>query len=269
MLFSIITINRNNASGLDRTMESVVSQMFDDYEYIVIDGASTDDSVQVIRKYDDLSDKIKWVSEPDSGIYNAMNKGVKMAGGTFLLFMNSGDWMHDKNVLRNVACHMNADNDIVLGRTVVIDDSGRKRETDMLDVSTFTLFNLYMSAIPHQAAFIRRSLFDNNLYDESLLISSDWKFFIESIAFRGAAVKSIPDLVSFFDGTGISSTNVDLAWKEREEILKTLLPEAISNDYLAVASHYYEVVRVKWLLAHPFFYRVYRLWASLGIRLFG
>lgn len=268
MLFSIITINRNNASGLEKTMASVAGQSFDDFEYVVIDGSSTDDSVQVIRKYGELSDKVKWVSEPDTGIYNAMNKGIKMASGTFLLFMNSGDWMHDGDVLKNVACHMNDGNDIVIGRTVVVDESGRGRETEMLDVSTYTLFNLYMSAIPHQAAFIRRSLFDHNLYDESLSISSDWKFFIESIVFRGAVVESIPDLISFFDGSGISSTNVDLAWKEREEILKTLVPPAISKDYLAVAPHYYEVVRVKWLLAHPLFYRVYRLWSSLGIKLF-
>lgn len=89
MKLSIITINRNNAAGLRRTIESVVSQTYTDFEYIIIDGASTDGSVEVIKEY---SDKITyWVSEPDTGIYNAMNKGIlKAQGGVFAVFEFGG-----------------------------------------------------------------------------------------------------------------------------------------------------------------------------------
>ena len=92
MLLSIITINRNNASGLEKTIRSVFSQVRDDFEYIVVDGASSDESVDVIRRYAELfGNRLKWVSESDKGIYCAMNKGIGMASGEYLQFLNSGD----------------------------------------------------------------------------------------------------------------------------------------------------------------------------------
>ena len=98
--YSIITINYNNADGLRRTIESVVSQTFDDYEYVIIDGGSTDGSVDVIKEYEN---KISyWVSEKDGGIYNAMNKGVKASNGEYLIFMNSGDVFYRDKVLEDI-----------------------------------------------------------------------------------------------------------------------------------------------------------------------
>ena len=97
---SIITINLNNAAGLRKTIESVVNQTFTDYEYLIIDGGSTDGSVEVIKEF---ADKITyWVSEPDKGIYNAMNKGILKARGEYLQFLNSGDWLVDNEVLFRV-----------------------------------------------------------------------------------------------------------------------------------------------------------------------
>lgn len=100
-LISIITINYNNAEGLRRTIQSVVSQACRaDFEYIVIDGASTDGSRDILDQYSDQIDVL--ISEPDSGIYNAMNKGVKNSSGTYCLFLNSGDWLHDQTVIKDV-----------------------------------------------------------------------------------------------------------------------------------------------------------------------
>ena len=88
---TIITINRNNAAGLERTLRSVAGQSCRDFEYIVIDGASTDSSVEVIKGLAPVfGDRLKWVSEPDTGIYNAQNKGIRMASGQYLEFLNSG-----------------------------------------------------------------------------------------------------------------------------------------------------------------------------------
>jgi len=96
---SIITINKNNAAGLEKTIESVIGQTSNDFEYIVIDGASSDGSVEVIQKY---ADKINYlVSEPDTGVYNAMNKGIRKAQGTYCLFLNSGDWLVSPETLDN------------------------------------------------------------------------------------------------------------------------------------------------------------------------
>lgn len=96
MKLSIITINYNNREGLRKTIESVVAQTTREFEYIVIDGGSTDGSVDVIKEFSDYIDY--WVSEPDKGIYNAMNKGVKVAHGDYCQFLNSGDWLYDSNV---------------------------------------------------------------------------------------------------------------------------------------------------------------------------
>ena len=91
---TIITINLNNAAGLEQTMQSVLSRTRQDIEYVVVDGASTDGSVEVVRHFADLfGERMKWVSEPDAGIYNAMNKGIRMAAGEYLQFLNSGDYL--------------------------------------------------------------------------------------------------------------------------------------------------------------------------------
>ena len=100
MKYSIITINYNNKDGLEKTILSVINQTCQDFEYIIIDGGSTDGSVDVIKKYADRIDY--WVSEPDKGIYNAMNKGIIKAKGEYLNFMNSGDCFYDNEVLSNV-----------------------------------------------------------------------------------------------------------------------------------------------------------------------
>ena len=100
MKLSIITINFNDREGLDKTIQSVINQAYKEFEYIVIDGASTDGSVDVIKKY---ADKLThWVSEPDSGIYNAMNKGTQMASGEYCLYLNSGDFLAEDDVLERL-----------------------------------------------------------------------------------------------------------------------------------------------------------------------
>jgi len=97
---SIITVNLNNAEGLRKTIESVVSQTYTDYEYIIIDGGSTDGCVEIIKQYED---KITyWVSEPDKGIYNAMNKGILKAKGEYCQFLNSGDWLIKESILHDI-----------------------------------------------------------------------------------------------------------------------------------------------------------------------
>lgn len=96
---SIITINRNDAQGLEKTLESIwKKQSFKDFEHIIIDGASTDNSINIIKKY--ASHLSYWVSEPDKGIYNAMNKGIIKAKGNYLLFLNSGDWLENDILAR-------------------------------------------------------------------------------------------------------------------------------------------------------------------------
>src|SRR5574344_525947 len=115
MKLSIITINNNDAAGLEKTIKSIINQTFTDYEYIIIDGGSTDESVEVIKKYTEHIDY--WVSEPDKGIYNAMNKGINQTEGEYLNFLNSGDTYYDNNVLNKIKDWLNYD--IVAGQCII------------------------------------------------------------------------------------------------------------------------------------------------------
>ena len=122
MKLSIITINYNDATGLKKTLDSVAKQTSCNFEHIIIDGASTDGSVEIIREYEStlasslspLASNLKWLSELDKGIYNAMNKGIKMATGDYLLFLNSGDCLVDDEVVEHFVLCDNRE-DIISG----------------------------------------------------------------------------------------------------------------------------------------------------------
>lgn len=152
--FSIITINYNNKEGLRKTIESVVGQSFRDFEYIIIDGGSTDGSIEVIKEYAGKVDY--WVSEPDKGIYHAMNKGVLQAHGEYLNFMNSGDEFYNNGVLQEVAPSL--DSDIVVGKIVHGTEVWGFHKEDI------TLMDLIRGTVLHQASFFRKELFDENRY---------------------------------------------------------------------------------------------------------
>lgn len=220
--FSIITINYNNCVGLRKTIESVVNQTYTDFEYIVIDGGSTDGSVEVIREYADRIDY--WVSEPDKGIYNAMNKGILKATGEYLNFMNSGDCFHSSDVLRDISMY---NEDVVLGKYKRKDyDGGLGFYNDNI-----TMTDLCKGNINHQSAFIKRSFFENSLYDENYKIVSDWKFFIEILVFQDCSFRNLDIIVVDYDVEGLSSTNAELSLQERTKILESMFPPRILADY--------------------------------------
>lgn len=216
--FSIITINYNNKEGLRKTIESVVCQSFKDYEYIVIDGGSTDGSVEVIKEYASQIDY--WASEPDNGIYNAMNKGILQAHGEYLNFMNSGDCFHDNEVLDKIVPLLQSD--IVTGEESCVRRIVREN---------ITMFDFVKGTIPHQASFIKKDLFTKHLYDENYRIVSDWKFFIDAIIFRNCSYKKVEIVVCDFDWTGIGAVHPELNEKERQEVLRELFPERVLKDY--------------------------------------
>lgn len=198
---SIITVNLNNKAGLRKTIESVVNQTYKDIEYIVIDGGSTDGSVDVINEY---ADKINyWVSEPDKGIYNAMNKGIVKATGEYLQFLNSGDWLCDNEVIEKVSQEIKWDDEIVIGN-LVLDYEGRfivKTNPRRICAEHFL-----KRGITHQSTFIKRDLFEKyGYYDENLTIASDYDFFINVLAIKNANYKFINLNISYFDVNGIGT----------------------------------------------------------------
>ena len=192
MKLSIITINYNNREGLRKTIESVVNQTCQDFEYIVIDGGSTDGSAEVIKEFEDKIDS--WVSEPDKGIYNAMTVFSKQVA-----------------------------TDIICGNTHT-----NKLKVPPQEITLDYLFN---NSICHQCAFIRTSLMKKYGYDENYKIVADRKFFIQALILDNCSYQAVNVDVVNSDINGFSATNPVLSRLEYDKVLEELIPQRIRLDY--------------------------------------
>ena len=287
MKLSIITINYNNAEGLRKTLASVAAQTYANIEHIIVDGSSTDDSVEIILQYasdvarkasssvptggdgchaavegldytpaegaqplaqqDATSQKatqphkVTWISEPDKGIYNAMNKGIRMATGEYCQFLNSGDLLLNPNVTQQMIEQLKQINSqrkesigVIYGNMKKVMPDGKIMHDTCNGGNDVTLNMFYQGCLNHSPAYIWRVLFDKyGLYDESLRICSDWKFYMQSLVLGDESVAYVNVDVTLFDMTGISETNKDLLNKERNQLLNELIPQGILKDYHA------------------------------------
>ncbi|MDI6034171.1 glycosyltransferase family 2 protein [Flavobacterium sp. LB2P84] len=212
---SIITINYNNLEGLKRTLESVVNQTLQEFEYIVIDGGSTDGSLAYIESQNANIDY--WISEPDTGIYNAMNKGIVKANGEYLLFLNSGDHFYNNEVLEESSLYFNS-HDLICFDVHMI-KNGNSRTVKHPDKLRFSDF--YLNGLNHQSVLIRKELFETvGLYDENLKIVSDWKFFILALFVHNCSYININKTLSTYYLDGISAQLIEGHLNERNQVLK-------------------------------------------------
>lgn len=231
MKYSIITVNYNNCEGLRHTIESVINQTFKSYEYIIIDGGSTDGSINVIKEYQQYISY--WISEKDKGVYHAMNKGIHAATGEYINFMNSGDSFFDNNILSTVAHEIN-DEDIIVGKDYHFNPVKQKGFSSILPTRV-SMVTFFMETLPHQGAFIKRRLFDKSPYDENLSICADWAFYVNKIIVESCRLKLIPINVSFREQGGISNIQTKKIKEERNSILHQLLPDGVYRDYETLA----------------------------------
>ena len=231
---SIITVNYNDAKGLKRTIKSVISQSYHNFEFIVIDGGSTDGSVDVIKKYEGNINY--WVSEPDGGIYQGMNKGLRQAKGDYVNFMNSGDSFHATDVLERIFS-LDTDADIITGTHVGSPHPNVGKDG-------ISLYTLCTGAVDHQASFIKRDVALRHPYDEKYKIVSDWKFFIEALVIDNCSFFYTETIVVDVDMTGISNTSPDLNRRERETVLRELFPERILTDYHLLMSIHPDILKI-------------------------
>lgn len=207
-LISVVTVSYNAATTIEETMLSVINQTYENIEYIIIDGGSTDGTVDIIKKY---ADRIAyWVSEPDGGIYDAMNKGIKVATGEWINFMNAGDRFVDKNVILNIF-QLDLNNVVALYGDMYFVTSKNKKLIKAKPVS-FTKRNMPCS---HQALFCRIIEKKEILFNTSYKIAADYNVFYNLYWKYGEnSILKIKLPVVLFDGTGLSSTNKIATFRE-------------------------------------------------------
>lgn len=264
MKLSIITINYNNAEGLRKTLASVSEQSYRAIEHIIIDGGSTDGSVDAIKEYVAANPNkdpffkhtVNWVSEKDNGIYNAMNKGIRKATGAYVQILNSGDILAAPNVVSRIVAEIEKAEypELLYGNMIKKDYAtgkilGKSREVE------YSLRQYYASTMNHDCCYFRRDLFDTyGLYDESLKIVSDWKWFLQAIGIGNVKPIYVDIDVTIFDCGGISETNLELRNKERRQVLEEVLPPTVLSDY---DKHAFEMEQMKRLRKHHLYWFVY------------
>jgi glycosyltransferase involved in cell wall biosynthesis len=208
---SIITVVFNGQSLIELTIKSVLEQTYKNVEYIVIDGASADGTLSIINRYKTQIEKI--VSEKDKGIYDAMNKGISLATGEYILFLNAGDEFFEENTLENIF-RSQADVDVYYGDTVVVNDQrevvSNRRLRPSKDLNWKSL--QWGMVVCHQSFIIKRSLC--NLYDVSFKISADFNWMIESLKKSKSIVNTNLTVSKFLKG-GASRKHLLRSLKER------------------------------------------------------
>lgn len=257
---SIITINLNNCTGLEKTMQSVFSQTYSSVEYIVIDGGSTDGSVDLLKINNEQI--AYWNTAPDKGIYHAMNKGIRQATGEYCLFLNSGDWLVEPVTLANIFAKK-PQADIVSGDIYFFDLQTNTIKWHVPSPDKFTAKTLFLGTLPHQATLLRRSLFDRfGMYNEQLKIVSDWLFFLEALLVHGCSYQHHAETIAYFNMDGISCDPQTASLPRREQL------NILKQKYSLFLPDYEQLDRLEkqsqaWLQSRE--YRVYCFLEYIGV----
>ena len=227
--FSIITVSYNAKEDLEKSIKSVSNQTFKNYEYLVIDGNSTDGTKELLRKYD--KEINYWVSEKDNGIYNAMNKGARVANGDYLYFLNAGDTFSDKNSLEGVSREIDNNQDLIYGRIRVVN---KRNDKSYIRGKKITKFNIKLgNKVSQQAVFIKREVFNKvGGLDERYKIAADFDLLCK--VFDGNyLIKKIDLIVCNYDGDGVSS-NLKKSYLDTGKVIKNRYGGLNWNIYLVL-----------------------------------
>jgi glycosyltransferase involved in cell wall biosynthesis len=219
-ILSIITINYNDCVGLKKTVASVKSQSNQSFEYIIIDGGSTDGSAEYLREHENSFAYA--CSEKDKGIYDAQNKGIAKSTGKYLLFLNADDTFHSNQVVEQFLKQTtNSDKGIIYGNSLITSPIGEEK---LLTPPTKLDLNFwYRNTLNHQAVFMQKTLFDKyGLYDLNFRICADFEFFLKVFVKENAAFEYLPLTVCnyFEDGFSANPANYDKMLAEKETVLK-------------------------------------------------
>jgi glycosyltransferase involved in cell wall biosynthesis len=200
--FSIIIVCKNSIKTINKSIDSVINQNFKNFELIVIDGDSTDGTKEFLLSKEKFISK--FISEKDTGISNAFNKGISIANGEWLFFLNSDDYLKSNNTLNDVAEQLDIDMNLIIGRVQLINNKKKmigEFGGDAINFNKMTYYNI----IPHQATFIKKKLFKNNGYDESLSYSMDYEFYWKNK--NNLKIKLINNKIAIVNNKGASAQN--------------------------------------------------------------
>lgn len=259
MFLSIITINYNNKRGLQKTIDSIKSQTSKHFEHLIIDGGSLDGSVNTIKSYVEIVPyKVLWKSERDKGIYNAMNKGIRLATGEYVQILNSGDTLADIDVVEKMEGMLQRLNNseeqpipIIYGN--MIKDFGNgyflKDTCSYQSITPESFLYFYNGTLNHNCAFIRRDLFEKyGYYNEEMKICSDWEWYIKAIILGNEKTYYYNVDVTVFDMFGVSESNgrnKDIIKKERREFLESCILPSVLHDYDIYSIPIFQYLRLK------------------------
>lgn len=240
---SIVTINLNNRAGLEKTLASVAEQTWQDFEIHVLDGGSTDGSVEVIRKYE--SQLTSWVSEPDGGIYPAQNKGLRKCTGEYVLFLNSGDWLRQPDSLEKIF-RQHPDADLLYG-DVYFWKSGQPEYRKENQEKLSALF-LILDTICHQVQILRRSLFEEyGAYREDLRVVADYEFLVKILIEHRCSYQYYPVPLANvdLDGDGYRPEMAEHVWNSRKAIQERQWDPLTLQDLLRIPTLEHEIKLLK------------------------
>ena len=199
---SIITVSYNAGKTIEQAIRSVVCQTYENIEYIIIDGMSTDNTVDIIKKY--KNNLFYWVSEKDCGIYDAMNKGIKAAGGDYVYFLGADDCLFQKNTIQTVVDCLCDDVDVLSAGVYLVDEELKvERYIDGSFAKKRDQFNGAM--IPHQGMFVRRSLFESERFDLKYKVASDYDFFLRLYLDPNIVFSFSKTVIAYYSSGGIST----------------------------------------------------------------
>lgn len=220
MRISIITVTYNRAHIIKGAIEGVLRQRYKDYEYIIVDGASKDNTTDILKEYEPMFDgRMRWISEPDNGLYDAINKGFKMAKGDVVGIINSDDYFHRDDTFDIIA---NAFNDPTVDAIYAESrhDKGNKAEYQTKSGESFRRWKMRFGLMPsHQTFYVKRELFDKyGFYKTDYKITADFELLLRFIYIHKINVKYIPEALFTFSLGGVSTTLSNKLLVNRETV---------------------------------------------------
>jgi glycosyltransferase involved in cell wall biosynthesis len=248
MLFSIVTVTYNAEKTLPRTLQSILTQTFHDFEHIIVDGASTDKTLELIANYKSQTTNYKSISEPDSGLYDAMNKGLQLATGDYVLFLNAGDTFHSKDILQKIHSQLSTLHSpfsVLYGETDIVDKKGNfiaHRRLQAPEQLTWKSFRMGM-LVCHQSFIVRREIAEP--FDLHYRYSADFEWCIRCLK-KAETVHNTHLIISNYLCEGISTTNRKVSLKERFEIMVQhygWLPTVLRHLWFAVRFYVAKILR--------------------------